>query len=90
MAQHSLHPVAGANKLNGSIDLITGTAVLVAGTVTVTDANIKAGALCFITRTVDGGSIGSYKAPCSAGSVVITSTSGTDTSTVAYLIVNPN
>ena len=73
-----------------------GTAVLVAGTVTVSDTDIVAGSRIFINRQTDGGTIGdSYSITRSAGvSFTITSktanaTATGDTSTVSYLIINP-
>ena len=73
-----------------------GTAVLVAGTVTVSDTDVVAGSRIFINRQTDGGTIGdSYSITRSAGvSFTITSKTANatvtgDTSTLSYLIINP-
>jgi hypothetical protein len=69
----------------------TGTAVLVAGTVTVSDASITANSRILLTANVPGGTPGwLHVSARSAGvSFTITSSSGADTSTVAYFILEP-
>ena len=88
MPSYALKPQFEANSSPDEAKMLTGTAVLSGGTLTVTDANIKAGALAWITRQVDGGGLGSYKAVITASTLVITSSSGTDTSTVNWMVVN--
>lgn len=66
-----------------------GTAVLVGGTVTVTNTSVTANTAIFLGRKVTGGTTGAlYVSLITAGtSFVITSTNAADTSTVAYQIV---
>ena len=68
-----------------------GTAVLVGGTVTVADTTITANSRIILTSQVGGGTPGWLRVSArSAGvSFTITSSSGTDTSTVGYLIIEP-
>lgn len=69
-----------------------GTAVLVGGTVTVTTTAIAAGSVVLLTTQVPGGTVGApYVSARTAGtSFVITSTSGTDTSTVGWRVLDPS
>jgi hypothetical protein len=69
----------------------TGRATLVAGTVTVSDTTVRATSQIFLTTRVAGGTLGilSVGTVVDATSFVINSTSGTDTSTVNWLIVDP-
>ena len=66
-----------------------GTAVLVAGTVTVANTSVTANSRIFLTGNTDGGTPGWLRvsAKTVGTSFVITSSSGTDTSTVAWFIV---
>lgn len=64
----------------------TGTATLVAGTVTVNDTRIGANSVIFYSVTTPGGTQGSISYSLSTGTVTFISTSATDTSTVAYVI----
>jgi hypothetical protein len=68
-----------------------GVATLVAGTVTVADTSVTASSRIFLTTNTPGGTVGSpYNSARTAGtSFTITSTSSTDTSTVAYEIFEP-
>lgn len=68
-----------------------GRAVLVGGTVAVADASVTANSRIFVCGAVDGGTPGWLRVSArSAGvSFTITSSSGTDTSTVDWLIINP-
>lgn len=68
-----------------------GTATLVAGSVTVSNTSVTANSRIFLTSQVDGGTPGFLRVSArSAGvSFTITSSSGTDTSTVAYQIFEP-
>lgn len=65
-----------------------GTAVLVAGAATVANTSVTATSRIFLTSQVDGGAPGFLRvsARTAATSFTITSSSGTDTSTVAYEI----
>lgn len=66
-----------------------GTAVLAAGTVTVANTSVTANSRIFVTSNTDGGTPGWLRvsAKTVATSFVITSSSATDTSTVAWMIV---
>lgn len=66
-----------------------GTAVLVAGTVTVANTSVTANSLIFLTSQVNGGTPGFLRitAKTASTSFVITSSSNTDTSTVAWNII---
>jgi hypothetical protein len=68
-----------------------GAATLVAGAATVSSAQVLATSRIFLTSQVDGGTPGWLRvsARVNATSFTITSSSATDTSTVAWLIVNP-
>ena len=68
-----------------------GVAVLVAGSNVVSNTSVTANSRIFLTSQVDGGVIGVVRVTAiSAGvSFTITSSSGTDTSTIAYIIVEP-
>lgn len=67
-----------------------GESTLVGGTVTVTNTSVGATSRIFISRRVAGGTVGTMTFTISAGtSFTITSSSGTDTSTVQWLIVDP-
>ena len=65
-----------------------GTATLVAGTVTVTSTGTTANTVVLLTRKTAGGTIGDLTWTVSAGaSFTINSALATDTSTVAYLLI---
>lgn len=68
-----------------------GTAVLVGGTVTVANTSVTANSRIFLTSQVDGGTPGFVRvsARVASTSFTITSSSGTDTSTIAYEIFEP-
>jgi len=68
-----------------------GTAVLVAGTVTVSNTSVTANSRILLTSNADGGTPGFVRvsAKTAGTSFVITSSSGTDTSTIAYEIFEP-
>lgn len=68
-----------------------GTATLVAGSSVVSNTSVTANSRIFLTSQVDGGTPGFLRVSTrtAATSFTITSSSGTDTSTVAYLIVEP-
>ena len=75
--------VAGGNA-------VAGTAVLVGGTVTIATTSVAAGSLIFLTRVINGGAAGFLVADTivAATSFDINSASGTDTSTVNWLVIN--
>lgn len=65
-----------------------GSAVLVGGTVTVANTNIAAGDRILVVRSTTGGTEGHLSYTINAGvSFTINSSSGTDTSTVVYVII---
>jgi hypothetical protein len=68
-----------------------GTATLVAGTVTVSTTAVTASSRVYLTIQTNGGTVGvPYVSARTAGtSFAITSTSGTDTSTVAWILIEP-
>ncbi len=67
-----------------------GTATLVGGTVVVNNNKVTAQSIIFLTNAVSSGTVGalSVTARVAATSFTITSTSGTDTSTIGYIIIN--
>lgn len=75
----------------GSRNQPMGTAVLVAGTVTVTHSTVTANSRIIIWRQVAGGTLGNLSVGTitAATSFVINSDNAADTSTVGYLIVEP-
>lgn len=68
-----------------------GVATLVGGTVTVNTTAVTANSRIYLTSQADGGTVGFQRisARVAATSFTITSSSGTDTSTVAWMIVEP-
>lgn len=67
-----------------------GVATLVAGTVTVTHALVGANTRIFLSRQATGGALGHLSCTrIAATSFTINSSSATDTSTIAYLLVEP-
>jgi len=71
---------------------ITGTATLAAGTVTVSTTSVTANSFVFVSYNTTAGTPGSVRAPqasiVAGTSFVISSTSGTDTSTVNWFVIN--
>ena len=69
-----------------------GTATLVGGTVTVSTTSVATGSIIMLSRNTPSGTTGNLSAPSAsivnATSFVINSVSGTDTSTVNWLIIN--
>jgi len=68
-----------------------GLATLAAGTVTVSTTAVTANTRIFLTAQATGGTAGALRisARTAGTSFTITSTSGTDTSTVAWMLVEP-
>jgi hypothetical protein len=87
----SLPQVGGGLRVKEGNNCKQGTATLVAGTVTVANTSVTANSRIFLTGQADGGTPGfvrvSSRVP--GTSFTITSSSGTDTSTVAYEIFEP-
>ena len=81
-----------ALAVDADANAIAGNAVLVAGTVTVTNTNVSTGAVIMLTRKTAGGTIGdlTYTIAGGGGAFTINSSDVADTSTVSYLIVNVN
>jgi hypothetical protein len=84
------------NTLGKGIKIPTGansrmnTATLAAGTVTVSNTTVTTSTFIFLSRTVLGGTAGSLSISAqSAGSFTMHSSSGLDTSTIAYLLIEP-
>lgn len=84
-------PVVGTGiQLKSGTGGLIGEATLVGGTVTVTNANIVAGSVVQLQRKTAGGTIGDLTYTLSAAtSFTINSASGSDTSTVSYVIFQP-
>lgn len=80
-----------ADDSSGTREQPMGTAVLVAGTVTVTHSFVTASSRIIIWRQVAGGTLGnlSVGAITAGTSFVINSDNAADTSTVGYLVVEP-
>jgi hypothetical protein len=68
-----------------------GTVTLVAGTATVTHTTVTANSRIFLTAQTTGGTPGALRisAQTASTSFVISSSSGTDTSVVAWLLIEP-
>jgi hypothetical protein len=83
--------LAIADDASGTRTQPMGTAVLVAGTVTVTHSFVTASSRIIHWRQVAGGTLGhlSIGAIVAGTSFVINSSSATDTSTIGYLVVEP-
>jgi hypothetical protein len=93
--------VTGASTLTGGLTVGSGgtaltkirrtTATLTAGTVTVTDASITANSEIYVGQKTPGGTPGAcyVSAKTASTNYVITSTSGSDTSVVSVLIIEP-
>lgn len=79
-------------RLKEGSNATMGAAVLVGGTVTVSTTAVTANSRIQLTSNVDGGTPGWLRvsARVNGTSFTITSSSGTDTSTVAWLILEPS
>jgi hypothetical protein len=81
----------GTLKLNDGANEQMGLSTLVGGTVVVNNTKVTANSRIFLTHRTTGGTIGILTYTIVAGtSFTITSSSGTDTSTVNWLIIEPN
>lgn len=78
-------------KIKEGANAKMGTATLVAGAVTVSNTSVTANSRIFLTSNADGGIPGFLRvsARTASTSFTITSSSGIDTSTVAWLILEP-
>lgn len=84
-AGRGLNIKEGSNARMGSV-------ALTAGAATVSTTEVSANSRIFLTSQADGGTVGFLRvsARTAATSFTITSSSGSDTSTVAWLIVEPD
>lgn len=73
----------------GQADSVAGVATLVGGTVTVSTTSVKTGSTVLYARKTTGGTVGQLSVTIvDATSFTINSSSGTETSTVSWFIVN--
>ena len=73
-----------------SLGIVRGSAVLIGGTITVAQTSITVNSLIFLSRTITGGTEGHLSSTLTAGvDFTINSSDGADTSTVAWLILEP-
>lgn len=79
-------------KIDEGSNAAMGTATLAAGTVTVANTKVKANSRIFLMSQSDGGTPGWLRVSARVAdtSFTILSSSNTDTSVVAYLILEPN
>lgn len=79
-------------KLDDGADQPMGVVTLVGGSAVVANDKVTANSRIFLTSQVGGGTLGFLRvsARVAGTSFTITSSSGTDTSDVAYLIMEPN
>ena len=81
----------GTLRLNDGANEQMGVATLVGGTVTVNNTKVTANTRIFVNHRTTGGTIGILTYTIVANtSFTITSSSGTDTSTVNWLLIEPN
>jgi hypothetical protein len=87
----SMNTAGNGLKIKEGTNARMGTAVLVAGSKVVSTTAVTASSRIFLTSNTDGGTPGWLRVSArSAGtSFTITSSSGTDTSTVAWIIIEP-
>jgi hypothetical protein len=88
----NLHLAGGGLSVKEGSNAKMGTATLVAGTVTVSTTRVTANSRIFLTAQNTGGTPGALRvsARTAGTSFTVTSTSGSDTSTVAWMIVEPS
>lgn len=88
-AGKSLQVKTGSNACSGSVALVGGTATV---STTCTPATLGTNGIVILTSQIDGGTPGSLRVSASVASTsfTITSSSGTDTSTVGWLIIKQN
>lgn len=90
--EFQLDTVGGGFHLPEGTNATMGTAVLVAGTKTVSNTKVTLSSRIFLTTQVPGGTPGAVyiSARTLATSFTITSTNGADTSTVGWLLIEPS
>lgn len=78
---------AHQNQLSAIPGIVKGTATLVAGTVSVTLPSVDTGTVVLVSRLVPGGTVGHLSVPAinSGSGFTITSSSVSDTSSIAWL-----
>jgi len=80
--------LGGGIQIKSGTNARMGVATLAAGTVTVTNNSVTANTRIFLSRETTGGTVGHLSSTRSNGvSFTINSSSGTDTSTVAWLLI---
>jgi hypothetical protein len=92
VGQHALQTLGAGYSVKEGANAKMGTAVLVAGTVTVNTTAVTANSRIFLTAQTTGAAPGALRvsAVTAGTSFTITSTSATDTSTVAWVIFEPS
>lgn len=90
-AQNFAVASGGKYKVPTGANQIAGTATLVGGTVTVNNTLVSASSIIMLTHQTNAGTAGfvSVTARSAGASFTITSSSGTDTSSIGYFIVEP-
>jgi hypothetical protein len=89
---HDYFPYFFFNTTGGKINkILIGRATLVAGTVTVNTTFASSNCEFFLTNRATGGTVGtlSIGTVTDGASFVINSSSGTDTSTVSWMLIKP-
>ncbi len=90
VAASGLLPSIAGLKINATVNVRIGNAVLVGGTVAVANTSVTTGTYVFLSRKTIGGVAGNLTYTLSAGvSFTINSDNIADTSTVTYLLVEP-
>jgi hypothetical protein len=82
-----IDPVAGLDMASGGANPIVGNATLIAGTVTVSNANITANTLVFLSRQSVSAVASNLSYVCVPGSFTITSSDPADVSIISWMIV---
>ena len=88
---HSLMVNGAGYRVTEGTNCKAGTATLVAGTVTVSNTTVTANSKIYLSHFTPGGTVGWLRvsARTAGTSFTITSSSGTDTSVVSYMIFEP-
>lgn len=87
----TLNTIGNGFKIKEGTNARMGVATLTAGTVTVANTSVTATSRIFLTAQSDGGTVGFQRVSARAAgtSFTITSSSGADTSVVAWMIIEP-
>ena len=89
VVEHGDSPSVGS-VLETIISPKRGVATLIAGTVAIAEVSVAANSLIFLSRTTTGGTVGHLSSVIDAGvDFTINSSSGSDTSTIAWMIIKP-